>query len=208
VRTCAAMQRDLFRHLLSLSMRFFTRQRGGELASRLNTDTAVAAAGLETIICTVLTAPLLIGFYAVLVFRTSARPVLGAGAALLLHVAVTRVLRGPIRRFATDQFSAFAELAARFQEAITSIRVVKSFGAERFELKRVGRVLDDVLRVNVKFGVYKHIEEPGRAVVNYVIEAGRRLLGSWGVLPGPGSAPPVFPFLYRRPAGVRPRGAP
>src|SRR5262249_41574787 len=51
VRTCAAMQRDLFRHLLSLSMRFFTRQRGGELASRLNTDTAVAAAGLETIIC-------------------------------------------------------------------------------------------------------------------------------------------------------------
>ena len=134
VRVGAAMQMDLFRHLLGLSMRFFTPQRGGELVSRLTTDTSAAAAGLETIVGTVLSAPVLVAVYGYLLVRTSPRLVMAALGAILLHYSVTRFLRGPIRRLATDQFSAFAHLAARFQEAIASVRVVKSFGAERYPL--------------------------------------------------------------------------
>jgi ATP-binding cassette, subfamily B, bacterial MsbA len=196
VRVGAAMQRDLFRHLLGLSMRFFTRQRGGELVSRLNLDTGAAAAGLETIVGTVLSAPVLIALYGYLLIRTSPRLVVAAAGAILLHYGITRFLRGPIRRLATDQFSAFADLTARFQEAITSIRVVKSFGAERFEIGRVARAIQEVLRVNVKFGVYKHVEEPGRAVVNYVIEASILLLAAWELLAGRMSAAAFFLFLY------------
>jgi len=196
VRAGAAMQMALLRHLLGLSMRFYTMQRTGELVSRLTTDTTAAAGGLETIVGTVLSAPVLIALYGYLMVRTSPRLVAAAAGAVLLHYAVTRLLRGPIRRLATDQFSAFAHLAARFQEAIASIRVVKSFGAERFELSRVGRALDEVLRVNVKFGVYKHIEEPGRAVVNYVIEASILLLAAWELLAGRISPAAFFLFLY------------
>jgi len=196
VRSGAALQMDLFRHLVGLSMRFFTGQRAGELVSRLNTDTGAAVAGLETIVGTVLSAPVLIALYGYLLVRTSPRLVVAALGAVVLHYAVTRFLRGPIRRLATDQFSAFADLAARFQEAITSIRVVKSFGAERFEVARVGKALQDVLRVNVKFGIYKHIEEPGRAVVNHVIEGIILLLAAWELLAGRMSAPAFFLFLY------------
>ena len=196
VRVGVAMQMDLFRHLVGLSMRFFTGQRAGELVSRLNTDTAAAAAGLETVVGTVLSAPVLVAVYAWLMIRTSPRLVVAALAAILLHAGVTRLLRGPIRRLATDQFSAFADLAARFQEAIQSIRVVKSFGAERFEIARVGKALADVTRVNVKFGVYKHIEEPGRAVVNYVVEGSILGLAAWELLAGRISAPAFFLFLY------------
>jgi subfamily B ATP-binding cassette protein MsbA len=196
VRAGAAMQRALLGHLLGLSMRFYTAQRTGELVARLTTDTAAAANGLETIVGTVLSAPLLIAVYGYFMVRTSPRLVVAAAGAVLLHYGVTRFLRGPIRRLATDQFSAFAELGARFQEAIASIRVVKSFGAERFEQARVGKALDEVLRVNVKFGVYKHIEEPGRAIVNYVIEASILLLAAWELLAGRISAPAFFLFLY------------
>jgi subfamily B ATP-binding cassette protein MsbA len=196
VRATTAMQMELFRHLLGLSMRFFTAERGGALVSRLNTDTEAAAAGLQTIVGTVLSAPVLIAFYGYLLLRTSPRLVLAALGAVALHYGVTRFLGGPIRRFATDQFSAFADLAARFQEAIASIRVVKSFGAERFEIARVGAALREVRRVNVKFGVYKHIEEPGRAVVNYVIEASLLLLAAWELMAGRMSAPAFFLFLY------------
>src|SRR5205814_1430312 len=76
VRVGAAMQMDLFRHLLGLSMRFFTPQRGGELVSRLTTDTAAAAAGLETIVGTVLSAPVLVAVYGYLLVRTSPRLVM------------------------------------------------------------------------------------------------------------------------------------
>jgi subfamily B ATP-binding cassette protein MsbA len=196
VRAGAAMQMDLFRHLLSLSMGFFTRHRTGELVSRLDTDTRAATAGLETIVGTVLTAPILIAFYGYLLLRTSPRLVFAAAAAMLLHWGLARIVRGPIRRLATDQFSIFADLVARFQETILSIRVVKSFGAEAFELARVSRTLREVQRVNVKFGVYKHAEEPARTMVNYVVEASIILLAAWELMSGTLGVPAFFLFLY------------
>jgi subfamily B ATP-binding cassette protein MsbA len=196
VRAGSAMQMDLFRHLLGLSMRFFTRHRTGELVSRLDTDTHAATAGLETIAGTVLTAPVLIAIYGLLLVRTSPRLVFAAGGAIALHWVVTRAIRGPIRRLATDQFSVFADLVARFQEAILSVRVVKSFGAEAFECSRVGRTLAEVRRVNVKYGVYKHAEEPARAVVNHVVEVAILLLAAWELLARHLEVPAFFMFLY------------
>jgi ATP-binding cassette, subfamily B, bacterial MsbA len=196
VRVSAAIQIDLLRHLLGLSMRFFTGQRAGELVSRLNTDTSAVAAGLETTLGTLVTAPVFVLVYGYLLVRTGPRLVIGAAGAIVLHYAVSRFLRGPVRRLAADQFSAFADLAARFQEAISSIRVVKSFGAEQFELARVVRAIREVLRVNVKFGFYKHVEEPGRAVVNYFVEASILLLAAWELLAGRMTAPAFFLFLY------------
>ena len=196
VRAASALQADLFRHLLTMSMSFFTRHRSAELVSRLSTDTRSATAGLETIVCTLFSAPLLIAFYAYLLARTNPRLVAAALAAAVLHYAVTRGIRGPVRRFATDQFSVLAEVASRFQEALVNVRTVKSFAAETFELRRLSATLREVLRVNVKFGVYKHIEEPARAVVNYVVEAGLILLAAWELLAGRLTAPAFFLFLY------------
>jgi ATP-binding cassette, subfamily B, bacterial MsbA len=196
VRTTAALQMDLFRHLLGLSMRFFTTHRTGELVSRLEMDTRAATSGLETIVGTLLTAPILIGFYGVLMLRTSPKLVGAAVAAAVLHFTVTRLIRGPIRRLTADQFSVFAELATRFQEAILSVRVVKSFGAEAFETARIARTMRDVLRVNVKYGVYKHVEEPARALINYLVEAVILLMAAWELLAGRLSAPTFFLFLY------------
>ncbi len=196
VRTTAELQMDLFGHLLGLSMRFFTQHRTGELVSRLETDARATTSGLETIVGNMLTAPVLIAFYGLLMVRTSPRLVIAALAAIGLHYAVTRFVRGPIRRLATDQFTVFAELATRFQEAILSVRVVKSLGAEAFERARVGRTMQEVLRVNVKFGVFKHVEEPARAVVNYVAEASILLLAAYELLAGRLTAPTFFLFLY------------
>ena len=196
VRAGAALQMDLFRHLLGLSMSFFNRQKTGELVSRLDTDTHAATYGLETIVGTVLTAPVLIAFFGYLLVRTSPKLVVAGLGAVLLHYGVTRGLRGPIRRLATDQFSMLAELVTRFQEAIMSIRVVKSFGAEAFEMARLAGTLGKAVRVNVKHGVYKHGEEPARAVVGYVVEAGILLLAAYELLAGRLAVPTFFLFLY------------
>ncbi len=196
VRATAALQADLFRHLLGLSLGFFSRQRTGELASRLDTDARSATSGLETIVGTFFTAPVLIAFYGFLLVRTSPKLVVAALGAALLHYGLTRAVRGPIRRLATDQFSAFADLAARFQESILSIRVVKSFGAEAFEMRRLAAALRGVVRINVKYGAYKHMEEPARAVVNYAVEATLLALAAWELLTGRLGAPAFFLFLY------------
>ncbi|OLB07577.1 MAG: hypothetical protein AUH14_03210 [Candidatus Rokubacteria bacterium 13_2_20CM_69_15_1] len=196
VRATAALQADLCRHLLGLSMSFFSRQRTGELVSRLDADSRAATYGLETIVTTVLTAPVLIAFYGWLLVGTSPKLVIAAAGAALLHSGLTRAVRGPIRRLAADQFSALADVVARFQESILSIRVVKSFGAEAFELGRLRRALQAVVRVNVKFGAYKHAEEPARSVVNYLAEATLMALAAYELLAGRLAVPAFFLFLY------------
>lgn len=196
VRAAAAIQRDLFRHLLGLSISFFSKQRTGGLVSHLYEDTGAATAGLETIVTTMLTAPLLIVFYGWLLVRTSPKLVVAAAVAVLLHAGLTRAVRGQIRRLVSDQFSALADLAARFQESMLSIRIVKSFGAEAFELSRLRRAVEAVVRVNVKFGAYKHAEEPARTVLNYIVEATLLALAAWELIAGRLTASTFFLFLY------------
>ena len=196
VRAGAAMQLDVFRHLLGLSLGFFSRQRTGELVARLDEDTRATSTGLETVACTLLSAPLLVVFYGYLLVRTSPTLVFAALGAAALHYGVTRGLRGPIRRLATDEFRVLADLVARLQETILSVRVVKSFAAERFEAFRLGAMLRRVLRVNVKYGAYKHAEEPARAAVGYVVEAGIILLAARELIAGRLAVATFFLFLY------------
>ncbi len=177
-------------------MGFFTRQRTGELVSRLETDTRSTTTGLETIAGTVLTAPLLIAFYGYLLVRTSPLLVIAAVGAALLHWGVTSAIRNPIHRFAASQLEIFAELATRFQEAFLSIRVVKSLGAEAFEFKRLARLLDESLRRHLRFGAYKHAEDPARAAVNVFVEAAILSLAAWELLAGRLAVSTFFLFLY------------
>ena len=203
MRAGTALQADLFRHILTLSMNFLTRHRTGELVSRLSNDTLAATAGLETIVGTLVSAPVLILFYGYLLASTSPRLVGAAVAAAVLHYGVTRGIRGPVRRFMTDQFSLMAEVAARFQETLLNIRTVKSFGAEPFEQARLARVLGDVVRVNVKRSAHKHIEEPARAIVNYAVEGGLILLAVYELMAGRLTAATFFLFLYVGRAAVQ-----
>jgi len=196
VRAGAAIQLDVFRHLLGLSLGFFNRERSGELVARLNEDTRATSGGLETVTCTLLSAPVLVLFYGYLLVRTSPALVLAGVGGAALHYVVTRGIRGPIRRLATSEFAVLADLVARLQETILSVRVVKSFAAERFEVARLGAMLQRVLRVNVQYGAYKHAEEPARAAVGYVVEAAIILLAAREVLAGRLAVATFFLFLY------------
>ena len=196
VRAGAAIQLDLFRHLLGLSLGFFNRERSGELVARLNEDTRATSGGLETVTCTLLSAPVLVAFYGYLLVRTSPALVIAGLGGAALHYLVTRGIRGPIRRLATSEFAVLADLVARLQETILSVRVVKSFAAERFEIARLRAMLQRVLRVNVQYGAYKHAEEPARAAVAYVVEAAILLLAARELLAGRLAVATFFLFLY------------
>src|SRR5207244_10838550 len=131
----------------------------------LDSDTAAREACGATLGCMALSPQCLIAFYVYLLVRTSPKLVVAALGAAVLHVGVTRAIKGPIRRLATDQFSVVADVVTRLQESIQGIRVVKSFGAEAFEISLLHRILREAVRVSVRFGVYKHMEKPTRAVV-------------------------------------------
>jgi subfamily B ATP-binding cassette protein MsbA len=196
VRTSTAIQARLFEHLLSLSLGFFKRRRTGELVSRLEADAQATAAPLETVIVTVLTAPVLIAAYGFLLVRTSPYLVLAAVGAGIAHYAITRFVKGPVRRLAREDLSILGGLLAHFHEVLANIREVKALGVETLEASRARRILGDLVRLRVRFGLYKHVDEPARSAANYMVEAAIILVGAWELLAGRMAAPAFFMFMY------------
>jgi subfamily B ATP-binding cassette protein MsbA len=196
VRTSASIQARLFEHLLSLSLGFFKRHRTGELVSRLEADAVSTAAPLEVVIISVLTAPVLIVIYGLLLLRTSPYLVLAAAGASIAHYAITRFVKGPVRRLAREDLSMLGSLLAHFHEVLANIREVKALGIEALEAGRARRTLRDLIRLRVRFGLYKHIDEPARNAANYMVEAAIVLVGAWELLAGRMGAPAFVLFLY------------
>lgn len=182
VRTARDMQFDLYRHILTLSLGFFTKQRTGELMSRMETDTTATTYGFDGIIRNIIQAPVLIVFYGVLLVRTSPKLALSAVVLALMHYGVTKGIQKPIRRYVADQFSALAELKARLQEAIQGIRIVKTFSAEKRELFRFKDSIRNLVVANMKFGIFKHVQQPTRSIVNHFVETCILMLGAYQVL--------------------------
>ena len=196
VRTSASIQARLFEHLLSLSLGFFKRHRTGELVSRLEADATTTAAPLEVVLVSVVTAPVLIAVYGFLLVRTSPYLVLAAAAAGIAHYGITRFVKGPVRRLAREDLSMLGRLVAHFHEVLANIREVKALGIEALEVSRARGTLHDLIRLRVRFGLYKHIDEPARSAANYVVEAAIVLVGAWELLAGRMGAPAFVLFMY------------
>jgi subfamily B ATP-binding cassette protein MsbA len=196
VRSALDMQNDLFRYTLGLSVRFFTRQRTGDLVARLYNDTHTATAGLESIVTTALIAPLLILFYGALLVGTSPLLVVAAVGAAALHVLVSRGIQRSIRKASETHWRIYGDIAARLQEAFLSIRVVKSFGAEASELAKLARDSARAFRAHLRFAGIKNVELPARSAINYFVEASLVAVAAWELLAGRMSAPTFLLFLY------------
>ena len=196
VRTAATIQAGLFEHLLSLSLGFFKRHRTGELVSRLEADARSTATPVEVVIITVVTAPVLIAVYGFLLVRTSPYLVLAAAGAGVAHYAITRFVKGPVRRLAREDLSMLGGLLGHFQEVLANIREVKALGIEGLEAGRARRTLHDLVQLRVRFGLYKHMDEPARNAANYLVEAAIVLAGAWELMAGRMGAPAFVLFLY------------
>jgi len=196
VRSARDMQHDLYKHILNLSLSFFYRQKTGELLSRIENDTSATTSGFQATFTSLIMSPILILFYGVLLIRTSPKLAIAAVVGGVLHYGLTKGIQKPIRRHVADQFSAFAELGARLQESILSIRIVKSFSAEDHEINKLKDAIRAIIRINMKYGVFKHVEKPTRETFNRLVEVGILLFAAYELILGRLDTSTFFMFLY------------
>ena len=135
-RVVADLRTQLYRHLVSLSLRFFSDRRTGEVVSRITNDvTSLQAAVTDNLVSLLQQALTLVGgviFLFWLDWRLTS--VILGGIPL---VTLTMVYLGrKIRRAALDVQDRLAEASAVVEESIGGIRIVKSFARESYELAR------------------------------------------------------------------------
>lgn len=162
------LQSRVYRHMLGLSMPFFVAHRAGDLTNRIAYDILQTASAFDPLLQAVFVSLLQIVFYALILVRTDPWLAQAVCAVALLHFAITKVLKGQIRKRTIDSFDAYGRIAGLVQEAVVGIRIVKSFSAEHFEHRRLQGMLSRLKTIVIKFGFYSNSEQPLREVANAV----------------------------------------
>lgn len=135
------MQRDLFAHLETLSMRYYSEHKTGDLMAHFTNDLQAIRMLLGPTVVTAFDASvMLIMVLGKMIFYVDTRLTLVAVIPLLL-IMYGDYIYGRImhRKFFAKQ-RAFSDLTDQVQEAVSGIRVIKAFVQERKELAAFDRV--------------------------------------------------------------------
>ena len=195
-RYAKLIQRDLLGHLLHQDMSFFVRERTGELISRVTTDAVVTASALGPLVRALIHHNVQIVIYSVYLLSTSAWLTVGSFVLLALQLGLTQVLRKPMRRLVREETDKGAELVSAVQEALSSVRVTKSFGAEPFELEKLEATIDRVSSTVLRKSRVEKLEVPARSVLDSIAVLGIFLIAVLQVHKGTLTLQGLLLFTY------------
>ncbi len=135
-RVVRDIRNRLYQRLQSLSLDFYSRQRTGELVSRITNDVGIVQASLSAHIADLIYQSLQIVVYLAIVFLIHWR--LALVSLVLLPVILFPVLRitGKLRRISARTQEKMADISSSLFETISGIRIIKAFSMEDYELGR------------------------------------------------------------------------
>jgi len=147
------MRLHLYRHLLTLSPRFYAQTRMGEILSRINTDMAeVQRMATDVLFNFVLSFLTLIGTGGFLVWLNW-RLTLISLVFLPLALLTLKSLRPKVEALARAIRDQNADLAGLLVERLSGVKVIQAFGAERYEVGRFVGKARGVIRTLLRYQV-------------------------------------------------------
>jgi ABC-type multidrug transport system fused ATPase/permease subunit len=154
------LRRRLYSHTVNQALPFFQRHQTGEIIHRIVTDTDEfdddAGDLFSDLPFDILSIIGVIIFMAILSWELTLLIVL----LMAVNVVVTVYMGRPLIGIHKSIQSIGARLVSRFQESISGIRTVKSFGNEQYELNLLDVDNREILRTELKEGRIESILEP------------------------------------------------
>src|SRR6266542_2896486 len=126
----------LFRHLQTLPLGFFQRTKGGQLLARIISDTDQVKSAVTAALASFLKNVSLILVYLAILLGLSWRL---TAIALVLAPALVVIIRpivGRVRRRSREQAEDRGELTSLVSEMVASVKLVRAYVAEAFEVER------------------------------------------------------------------------
>lgn len=140
---------DLYEHIERLPLRFFDRNRSGDLQSRLTSDVDTADGLLKTLVQDLASeVVMLVGTISFLVFVNPELTLFVLPTLPALAVSVFFFKR-TIKRVARRLRDLIGEIASQANETISGIRVLKAFSGEQFEAERFAARSLELLKARV-----------------------------------------------------------
>ena len=160
-RVVANLRQSLYAHLHAMPLRFFSNTRIGELLSRLGSDvTTIQNAVTDTLLSLLSSTIMLIGGV-VIIFVMAWRLTLVILAVVPVAVVGMILLGRLVRRLSKQVQDALADASATAEEALSGVRIVKSFAREPYEVGRYGETVERLFRIAVKRVVLPRVQVIG-----------------------------------------------
>ncbi|MDZ7768526.1 MAG: lipid A export permease/ATP-binding protein MsbA [Woeseiaceae bacterium] len=146
----SSLRRDLFRKFLTLPTRFFETQSTGPMLSRMTYNVEMVAESVTTVV-TILIRDFLTVLAAIgLMLYQSPRLFITVAVVLPVVAAMIKALGTAFRRYSSRIQDSIGEVTQVSEEVLSGNRVVKIFGGQDYEVKRMAQVDDGNRSQNLK----------------------------------------------------------
>ena len=126
------IRRALFNKISSLNVGYFTTQRKGDILSSISNDVTEVQNGVANSFHVLFREPLLIiGFLCALVYMSPRLTIVTLLTLPFSAIIIGRISRS-LRRGATETQSLMGRIMSNFEEAISGIRIIKAFNAQKY----------------------------------------------------------------------------
>ena len=170
----------LFRHLQALPLSYFQRTRGGQIVARIISDTDQVKTAVSAALASLLQNIVVILVYVVILFGLSVRLTL---LALLLAPALLLIIRPMInrlRRRSRELAAERGEVTSHVGEMIASVKLVRAYVAEAFELERFRQLAERYRKRVLRAQRFSSLTSPvsevfGGVMIVLILVVGTRL---------------------------------
>jgi subfamily B ATP-binding cassette protein MsbA len=154
-RVVAQLRGELYARIITLSLDFHGQHRVGELVSRLSSDVTLIRTMLTQTVTSLLSS--VIGLVGSVIILFTLSPTLLLAVLLLAPALITVaiVFGRPLQRVSTQVQDMIAASTTTAEEALSGIRVVKSYVREDWELDRYDRALRGVVGAGTRLALWR-----------------------------------------------------
>lgn len=134
------LRNELYAHMLGLPMGYFTEERKGNLLSRITSDVQEVEASILNVLEAIFREPFIIaGALTYMVLASPGLTVFVFGLMIFTGVVIGG-LGKRLKRSSTVVQEKLGDIVSRTEESLGGLRIIKSFGAERFQAERFGEL--------------------------------------------------------------------
>ncbi len=191
----ADLRSHVYRHIMTLPVKFFDSRKTGEITSRLTSDVSVVQATVSSSLASTISQAITLIGGLVLMFVASVTLSTVVLSFLPITIVAAAVFGRRLRRISTEYQDKVADANASAEEAITANRVVKWFTAEDTEVRRYVAKVQESYRVALRRARLRALFSPFVQFVGFGTIALVMWVGGRRVISGSLTAGELVTFL-------------
>jgi len=176
------IRQQLFRHLQRLSLRYFESHPHGWIMSRVLSDVERVQSILSDQLVNIASQIITLLMALTILYVYNWHLALIATLALPIYVVNFLVLRRRIRRLSHQERDQYARVYSTLSEAISGVRVIKSFGRELWEGRRFVKEIRESITININLGIWRAVLGINANFVTQVANLTIILAGSYEII--------------------------